>query len=128
MKKALVSFVILGCLIFSGNAACTQGNYLTMFHAMISIPRDPLLQYYDPGGPTYGCYPTGASCNLNCNNWSWWCLAYCTLLGNPTGYYCVAGCQYICVDHFGRFYFQCRDVIEIGCVCDVQPRECPEAG
>jgi len=126
-KATLVCVIWFGFVAF-GMAKCVPDNYLSLLYLANYLPEDPTPQYHVPDGPTYGCWPTGASCGLDCDNWSWWCVIYCTVLTEPTGYYCVEGCQYLCVYQSGTFFFECRDIIPIGCLCDIQPRECPEAG
>jgi len=132
MKKVVLG-LILGVAVWSsfvsgGFAQCTHAGYLGMLHSANNLRDIPSPQYLVPDGPTYGCWPTGAICGYNCNERSWACLAYCLLLGVPNPYACKAGCQYVCVYQSGTFFFTCRDIIYIGCACDPQPRNCPEAG
>lgn len=127
MRK-LVTFGMLGMLVISiSNAGLSCYSTHSIFYALTKgAPNfaEVLPQALDPGGPTWGCYPTGAVCGLNCSKTSWACLAYCLVFGVPTMYYCEAGCQYICVTRSGS-YLTCRNIRSIGCACDVQPPECP---
>lgn len=132
-------FLVIGLLVIvvsvfgfsSVFARSTKSCFGTAFDVFRNLAEGTNLRYsphmYDPGGPTYGCWPTGAICGYNCDKTSAWCLAYCLILGFPTMYYCEAGCQYMCVTRSGS-YLTCRDIRPIGCLCDVQLPECPTAG
>ncbi len=99
-------------------------NWLPLWQAANSdFSASPLM--LPPDGPTYGCWPTGAICEFNCDEWNWWCFLYCLLLGNPDPYACEAGCQYICCSHLGC-YTECRDIRPAGCRYDI--RYCPVGG
>lgn len=124
MGKVVLSLVIWFSFASFGIANCAQANYLVLLHSGNYLRDTPLPQSLVPDGPTYGCWPTGAICGYSCNQWSWSCLAYCTVLGTPTGYACKAGCQYICIYQSGAVFFQCRDIRYIGCACDINPPEC----
>jgi len=128
MKKVILGFVVGFSFVFWGFAQCTPATYLVLLYSGNHLRDNPVPQSLVPGGPTYGCWPTGAICGYSCSQWSWACLIYCLALGNPSGYYCQAGCQYICVDQSGAFFYQCRNIRGIGCQCDIQLPECPEAG